>query len=288
MRGSSSTLDPPVTIVPGTAYAVHRCDIPHRLDAEVWPRHAARRCHCRVRFGHPRVQERWLQPDVARGWSRYAPEWAWSYEGGLKTALARRPRAAQRRGFSHRLLGPPGADGYPARRHRYLERGRGDHPWCRVRRQCALTRAVHAGGHLAWLDATYDRYIAVGVGGVTGNVAGHRLNNAPGLVGTSVARMERARIGRSRVVSLRADSRWQSTVFFTPFNDTIQRQRPFGLLDSAPSSAPDHRRWSVMAYCAKPHERGLRHRTRSVPLPLRLAAVPENPARSASNWQSRQ
>ena len=38
---------------------------------------------------------------------------------------------------------------------------------------------LEAGGHLAWLDATYDRYLAVGIGGVTGDAAGNRLNNAP-------------------------------------------------------------------------------------------------------------
>jgi outer membrane receptor protein involved in Fe transport len=50
------------------------------------------------------------------------------------------------------------------------------------------------------------------------------------------------------VVSLRAESRWQSTVFFTPFNDGVQRQRPYGLLDLSAEFGPRHRHWSVGLY----------------------------------------
>jgi hypothetical protein len=42
-----------------------------------------------------------------------------------------------------------------------------------------MIRGVEAGGHATWLDATYDRYIAVNNLNVTGDVAGNRLNNAP-------------------------------------------------------------------------------------------------------------
>jgi iron complex outermembrane recepter protein len=95
----------------------------------------------------------------------------------------------------------------------------------------ALSRAWQIGGHLAWLDATYDRYIAVGVGGITGDVAGNRLNNAPAFSG-SLWLQWNGTVGATHAVSFRADSTWQSTVFFTPFNDAIQRQRPYGLLDA--------------------------------------------------------
>jgi outer membrane receptor protein involved in Fe transport len=49
-------------------------------------------------------------------------------------------------------------------------------------------------------------------------------------------------------VSLRADSRWQSTVFFTPFNDAIQRQVSYGLLDLSAEFGPAHRRWSFAVF----------------------------------------
>ena len=110
-----------------------------------------------------------------------------------------------------------------------------------------LPRGMHAGGYAAWLDATYDRYIAVGVGGVSGDVAGRRLNNAPGWSGRVWLEWN-GRISKAAVASVRADGRWQSTVFFTPFNDTIQRQRPYGLLDVSAEFAPTSRRWSIGAY----------------------------------------
>src|SRR6185436_4789328 len=83
-----------------------------------------------------------------------------------------------------------------------------------------LTPHWEAGGHLSWLDATYDRYIAVGVGGVTGDVAGNRLNNAPewSARGWLEWRGHVGPVSNGQTLSLRADSRWQSTVFFTAFN----------------------------------------------------------------------
>jgi iron complex outermembrane receptor protein len=96
---------------------------------------------------------------------------------------------------------------------------------------------------VAWLDATYNRYVAVGVGGVAGDVSGNRLNNAPEWSGRVWLEWHR-RLGRRGELSLRGDSRWQTTVYFTPFNDAIQRQRPYGLLD-AQAEFVSGGRWTV-------------------------------------------
>ena len=101
------------------------------------------------------------------------------------------------------------------------------------------------GGHLAWLDATYDRYVAVGVGGATGDVAGNRLSNAPEWSGRLWLEWSQS-AGRLGTLSLRAASRWQSTVFFTPFNDAVQRQSPYGLLELSAELGPRH--FTVSAY----------------------------------------
>ena len=104
-----------------------------------------------------------------------------------------------------------------------------------------------AGGHLAWLDATYDQYIAVAIGGVTGDVAGNRLNNAPEWSGRLWIEWT-GNLGASGRLTLTADATAQSTVYYTPFNDGIQRQPSYGLLGARAEYGPRHRRWAVNAY----------------------------------------
>ena len=104
--------------------------------------------------------------------------------------------------------------------------------------QTLLGAAVRVGGHVAWLDTRYDRYIAIGVGGVPGDATGNKLNNSPEWSGRTWIDWTRS-IGRSSSLSLRADTTWRTTVFFTPFNDVIQRQGPLGLLDISAQFGPD-------------------------------------------------
>jgi iron complex outermembrane receptor protein len=110
-----------------------------------------------------------------------------------------------------------------------------------------LGRGIEAGGHLAWLDATYDRYIAVSNSGATGDVAGRRLNNAPEWAGRLWVEWT-GDVGHSDRLSASAESTAQSTVFYTPFNDSIQRQGPFGLLGARVEYGPSRRRWTVAAH----------------------------------------
>jgi len=246
-EGQLSTLDPPVTVVSGTAYS-YTDDIFHTawtpkvgLDMRLGNAAVA---YASATRGFKSGGFNLTSPEAGRG---YAPEWAWSYEGGLKTTVADGRARFSVAGFQTDYSD---LQVQTAIRPGVIDISNAAEATIRgveFEGSARLTRAVHAGGHLAWLDATYDRYIAVGVGGVTGNVDGHRLNNAPEWSGRLWLEWNRG-IGRSRMVSLRADSRWQSTVFFTPFNDAIQRQRPYGLLEVSAELAPEHRRWSVMAY----------------------------------------
>jgi iron complex outermembrane receptor protein len=103
------------------------------------------------------------------------------------------------------------------------------------------------GGHAVWLDARYDRYLATGVGGLTRNVAGHRLNNAPEWSARLWVDGTR-RIGSRTSLSVRVDANWQSTVYFSAFNEAIERHRPYGLLNVTAELTPLNRRWSVGAY----------------------------------------
>jgi iron complex outermembrane receptor protein len=183
-------------------------------------------------------------PEAGRG---YAPEWAWSYEGGLKTVVAsgrvRLSAAAFHTDYTDlqvmSTFRPSVIDisNAAAATIRGVE----------VEGEMQLRRALRGGGHLAWLDATYDQYVAVGTGGITADVAGHRLSNAPEWSGRLWLEWN-CEIGRAGVLSLRADSMWQSTVFFTPFNDGIQRQSPYGLLELSADLESPGRGFSVGAY----------------------------------------
>jgi iron complex outermembrane receptor protein len=106
---------------------------------------------------------------------------------------------------------------------------------------------VEAGGHLTWLDARYDQYVAVANDGTTADVAGHRLNNAPEWSGRFWIEWS-GEIGASRRVSVSADASGQSQVFYTPFNDRIQQQPAYGLLGVRAEYGPGNRRWTVAAY----------------------------------------
>ena len=194
-------------------------------------------------------------PAAGRG---FAPEWTWSYEAGWKGALAggrsRFDVSAFVMDYTNLQVQTPIGIGILDIRNAAAATIRG----IEVENTSRIARGVEAGGHLTWLDATYDQYIAVAISGDTGDVAGNRLNNAPEWAGRLWIEWS-GDIGRSRRVSISADATAQSTVFYTPFNDTIQRQTPYGLLGARVEYGPNDRRWAVGAYLAKPHGHGLRH-----------------------------
>ena len=177
----------------------------------------------------------------------YAPEWAWSYEAGLKSTLM---GGRSRLGVSAFLMDytnlqvqtPVGLSVFDIRNAAAATiRG------VEVETTSRLGRGLEVGGHVTWLDATYDRYIAVADDGTAGDVAGHRLNNAPEWAGRLWIAWS-GDVGRSRRVSVAADATAQATVFYTPFNDRIQQQPPYGLLGARAEYGSSDRRWAVAAY----------------------------------------
>lgn len=162
----------------------------------------------------------------------FEPEWAWCYEAGLKATLAggraRLNLAVFLTDYTNLQVVTTTRPGVTSTSNAAAATIRGaelDGAW-------RLGGGVRFGGHLAWLDARYDEYIAVDVGGVTGDVSGHRLSNAPEWSGRAFVDWSVA-AGRVATVSLRADARVQSTVYFTPFNAPVQRQSPYGLIDAS-------------------------------------------------------
>jgi iron complex outermembrane receptor protein len=176
----------------------------------------------------------------------YAPEWAWSYEAGLKTepmnGRLRANVAAFHMDYTNLQVQTPIAVGVFDIRNAAEATVRG----VELEATARIGRGFDAGGHLVWLDATYDQYTAVALGGVTGDVAGKRLNNAPEWSGRLWVEWS-ASVGAGRL-TLTADATAQSTVYYTPFNDDLQRQLPYGLLGARAEYGPGHRRWAVNAY----------------------------------------
>ncbi len=175
----------------------------------------------------------------------YAPEWAWSYEAGWKATVAG-GRAGYDLAAFHtdytdlqvQLTIRPGVIDISNAAAASLSGFEAEAWW-------QPSGGLRAGGHVAWLDATYERYVAVGTSGVTGDVSGNRLSNAPEWSGRLWLEWS-ARAGRLGALSLRAEARAQSTVYFTAFNDDVQRQLPYGLLDA--SARLERRHWSLDVY----------------------------------------
>ena len=153
----------------------------------------------------------------------FQPEWAWSYEAGLKTELlngrARLNLAVFDMDYTNLQVQAPVGIGVFDIRNAAAATVRG----VELEGATKLGGGLDAGGHLTWLDAVYDSYTAVAIGGIVGDVAGRRLNNAPEWAGRLWAAWN-VPLGSRHVLSLGVDATGQSTVFFTPFNDAIQRQ----------------------------------------------------------------
>jgi iron complex outermembrane recepter protein len=177
----------------------------------------------------------------------YAPEFAWSYEGGWKAALAGgRSRLALSAFYVDytdlQVQTPIGIAVFDIRNAAAATiRG------VEVENTSRIGRGFEAGGHVSWLDATYRNYIAVNNSNVAGDVSGNRLNNAPEWAGRAWVEWSRD-VGSSRRLSIVADATAQSTVYYTPFNDNIQFQGPYGLLGARVEYGPAHRRWTVAAH----------------------------------------
>lgn len=245
--GGLSMLAPPRTVLPGSAYAYtdaisHTAWTP-KLGVE-WRASGRAFAYASAARGFKSGGFNLTSPEAGRG---YAPEFAWSYECGLKTsAVSGRARlnvAAFHTDYSDLQVQTAIRPGVIDISNAAAATIRG----VELEGATRLTSGLHAGGHLAWLDAAYNAYVAVGVGGVMGDVAGNRLSNAPEWSGRLWLEWK-GRLGRAGLASLSADTRWQSTVFFTPFNDGVERQHPYGLVDVSAEFGPEHRRWSLAAY----------------------------------------
>jgi iron complex outermembrane recepter protein len=245
--GALFPLDVPAGPVPGSAYeytdAISHDAWTPKVGIDVRLRKTAL-AYVSATRGFKSGGFNFTSPAPGRG---YAPEWAWSYEGGVKSDVAggraRVNLAVFYTDYTDLQVQTAIRPGVIDISNAAAATIRG----VELETATRLGQSLSAGGHVAWVDARYDRYVAVGVGGITGDVADNRLSNAPEWAGR-VWLEWRGDMGRPGLISLRADTRWQSTVFFTPFNDTIQRQDSYGILDASAEFGPRHRHWSLIAY----------------------------------------
>ncbi len=205
----------------------------------------------------------------------FAPEFAWSYEGGLKQTMAGgRVRAntalfynAYRNLQVQSFVRPAVIDisNAGAATIRGLE----------VEVDAAAGRGLQLAGHVSWLDATYDRYLATVPGGASIDAAGHRLNNAPEWSGSGSALYEFV-IDGIGTASVRGVAAWQSRVFFTPSNDAVETQRAYGLVHLRAGFEPRSRRWEIAVYVRNAGNREYITGTANVP-PTAFTARPGEP-----------
>ena len=176
----------------------------------------------------------------------FNPEFAWSFEGGLKRSMAGGRVRVNTAVFSNdyqdlqvqSFLRPGVIDVSNAG----LATIRG----IEVEAAATAGRGIHLEAHVSLLDAIYDRYLAR-VPGAEIDAAGNHLNNAPEWSGGGSAVYEIA-TGRAGTAFVRGDATWQSRVFFTPVNDAIETQRAYGLVHLRAGFEPKTRRWEIAVY----------------------------------------
>ncbi len=177
----------------------------------------------------------------------FEPEVAWSYEGGLKAELmngrARVNAAVFTMDYANLQVQTPIGIGVFDIRNAAEATING----VEVEGASRIGHGIETGGHVTWLDATYDRYTAAALGGVVGDVAGHKLNNAPEWAGRLWVQWS-GNVTTSDLLSVTVDATAQSPVFYTPFNDHIQRQLSYALVGVRAEYGPAHRRWSINVY----------------------------------------
>jgi iron complex outermembrane receptor protein len=177
----------------------------------------------------------------------FGPEFAWSYEAGLKRTLVDGRLRTRTAVFYN--------DYRDLQVQRFVGLGLSD---VRNAASARITGAevevlatpagrLQLAGNLSWLHARYERFIASVAVGVDRDVSGNRLNVAPCWSGSGSMLYE-VGLGRAGTATVRGDVSWQSLVFFTPFNDSFERQGAYGLVHLRAGVEPRDRRWELAVF----------------------------------------
>ncbi len=186
-------------------------------------------------------------PTADRPGLAYAPEYVWSYEGGVKQTMAGgRVRVNAAAFYSDyddlqvQTLVLPGIF--------FVSTGAATIKGVEVEAVAAASRRLQLTGQFAWLDARFDRFLAVRPGiPVEIDVPGNRLTYVPTWAGSGSA-VYQIPIGHAGTTSLRGDVSWQDRVFSTAFNDEVESQGAYGLVHVRAAFEPPSRRWELAFY----------------------------------------
>jgi iron complex outermembrane receptor protein len=185
---------------------------------------------------------------TARGTGQaFRPEFASTYEGGLKHTMAGGRARANAAVFYNKYRDLQVLSLIAPGQVNINNAGSAGIRGIEVEVSGTPGRSVQLAGNVSWLNASYDRYLARGPGGTTLDAAGNRLSNAPRWSGSASAVYEFA-TGRRGNAFVRGDVSWQSRVFFTPANDPIETQRAYGLVHLRGGFEPRSRRWEIAVY----------------------------------------
>jgi len=188
-----------------------------------------------------------FNPTAPESERAFNPEFAWSFEGGMKHTMAGGRVRVNTAVFSNDYRDLQVQSFLRLAVIDVSNAGTATIRGIEVEAAAAAGRGVQLAGHFSWLDATYDRYLFRGPDSATFDAAGNRLNNAPEWSGGGSAVYEFT-IGGAGMASVRGDVSRQSRVFFTPVNDAIETQRVYGLLHLRAGFEPRNRRWEVAVY----------------------------------------
>ena len=273
-------LGQPEDPVAGVGYAFTDAISHSAWTREARPGSAARQADARLRVRDAGLQERGLHRHLARGGPGPRSPWAWSYEAGLKHTFANGGRlnfAAFHTDYTDLQVQTtlrPGVIDISNAAQATIRGVELEGAW-------QPARALQLGGHLAWLDARYDVYQAVGVG-VAGDVSGNRLSNAPEWSGRLWLEWK-ARAGRAGTLSLRSLALAEHRLLHA-----VQRRpaAPECSWPAGPERGGRARAMERRPLRAEPDRRGLHHRQLRIASPggrgpPGAAAAVGNPAGAA-------
>jgi iron complex outermembrane recepter protein len=195
----------------------------------------------------------------------FAPEWAWTYEAGIKWASlnerARLNGVVYFTDYTDLQVQTPVRPGVFDIANAATATIRG----LELEAEVQAAPRWRLGGHAAWIDARYDRYVAVGPGNTPVDAAGRRLFNAPEYSGRTFLEYQ-SQLGAAGALSLWLEALMQSTVYFTALNDPIERQGPYGLVNANITLRP-RRHWSIGVFARNLTDTDYLTGTSSVPPP---------------------